>query len=150
MRARFDHLAATSELQNMTTSRKLRIGLMAVLAIMLLALVASDSEYYTHKTIPGDYLKKMNVNGRRREFILHMPSAYDGKRRLPVVIVLHGSSAGASVVERETSFDRVADSLDFIAVYPQGLHRGWNIGECCRYSFMKHISDRFSTTWKPG
>ncbi len=118
-----------------------RHGLAIVLAAVLVALISSEPEYYTHETVAGDYLKKLDVDGRRREYLLHLPSGYDGTRRFPLVLVFHGSSASASVIERETSFDEVADSLGFIVVYPEGLHRGWNIGECCRYSFMQHVDE---------
>ena len=108
---------------------------------MLLALVASEPEYYTHESNAGDFVKKIYVNGRNREYRLHIPDGYDASRAVPLVLVFHGSSASASVIERETSFDRVADSLGFVVVYPEGLHRGWNIGECCRYSFMEGVNE---------
>ncbi|MEO6865384.1 MAG: PHB depolymerase family esterase [Gemmatimonadaceae bacterium] len=118
-----------------------RTGLAIVLAVALVALVASDPEYYTHETVAGDYLKKIDVGGRHREYLLHLPSGYATTRPMPLLFVFHGSSASASVIERETAFDEIADSLGLIVVYPEGLHRGWNIGECCRYSFMKHVSE---------
>lgn len=118
-----------------------RTGITVALAAILLTLVASEPEYYTHETAAGDYVKKIDVAGSPREFRLHIPGGYDGKRRLPLLLAFHGSSASASVIERETSFDDLADSLGFIVVYPEGLHRGWNIGECCRYSFMHHVSE---------
>lgn len=119
----------------------IRTGLTIVLVTALLALVASDPEYYTHETVPGDYIKKIDVGGRTREYRLHIPRNYDGSRALPLLFAFHGSSASASVIERETSLDNAADSLGFVVVYPEGLHRGWNIGECCRYSFTQHVSE---------
>lgn len=118
-----------------------RTGLAIVLAVVLVALMASEPAYYTNETVAGDYLKKIDVGGRHREYLLHLPSGYASTRRMPLVLVFHGSSASASVIERETSFNHLADSLGFIVVYPEGLHRGWNIGECCRYSFMEHVSE---------
>jgi polyhydroxybutyrate depolymerase len=119
-----------------------KLGVLRVLLASLLAcLTASEAEYYTHETTPGNYVKKIDVDGRTREFRLHLPDGYDGKRRLPLVFAFHGSSASASVIERETSLDGIADSLGFIVVYPEGLHRGWNIGECCRFSFKQHVDE---------
>lgn len=131
----------TSHFQDMAGPSLLRNGLTVVLAAALVALVASEPEYYTHETVAGDYLKKIDVGGRRREYRLHLPSGYNGTRRLPLVLAFHGSSASASVIERETSLDDIADSLGFIVVYPEGLHRGWNTEECCRYSFMQHVNE---------
>ncbi|HEY5088193.1 MAG TPA: PHB depolymerase family esterase [Gemmatimonadaceae bacterium] len=108
---------------------------------MLVALVASEPEYYRHETTAGDYVKKIDIEGRHREFRLHLPPRYNGARRMPILLAFHGSSASASVIERETSLDAIADSLGFIVVYPEGLHRGWNIGECCRYSYVQHVDE---------
>ena len=118
-----------------------RAGITTLLAILVASFVASEPGYYAHETVAGDYLKRIDVGGRRREFLLHLPSGYDPSRRVPLVLVFHGSSASASVIERETSFDDIADSLGFIVAYPEGLHRGWNIGECCRYSFKEHVDE---------
>jgi len=112
-----------------------------VLAALLLAFVSADPGYYAHEIVPGDYAKRVDVDGRRREFLLHLPAGYDSSHFFPLVLVFHGSSASASVIERETSFDHVADSLGFVVAYPEGLHRGWNIGECCRYSYQNRVSD---------
>jgi polyhydroxybutyrate depolymerase len=119
----------------------IRAGITTLFGILLLCLVASEPGYYAHETVAGDYVKRIDVAGRRREFLLHLPSGYDRSRRVPLVLAFHGSSASASVIERETSLDDAADSLGFIVAYPEGLHRGWNIGECCRYSFKEHVSD---------
>lgn len=119
----------------------IRVGFVVALSAALAALVASDPGYYAHETVAGDYVKRIDVAGRRREFRLHLPSGFDRTRHLPLLLVFHGSSASASVIERETGFDALADSVGFIVAYPEGLHRGWNIGECCRYSFEEKVSD---------
>ncbi|MGI8508761.1 MAG: alpha/beta hydrolase family esterase, partial [Gemmatimonadaceae bacterium] len=69
------------------------------------------------------------------------PAGYDGKHALPLILAFHGSSASASVIEHETALDQRADSLGIIVVYPEGLHRAWNIGECCRYSFKQGVDE---------
>ncbi len=102
---------------------------------------ASVTEFYTHETVSGDYLKKVDVDGRAREYRLHLPAGYDGKRLLPVIFAFHGSSASGSVIEQETGLDERADSLGIIVIYPEGLHRAWNIGECCRYSFKQGVNE---------
>src|SRR5437868_4237821 len=99
---------------------------------------AAGTDSYAIPSAPGNYVRKVNVLGDARKFRIHVPKTYDGSSPLPIIFVFHGSSASASVIERETSFDALGDSLGFFAVYPEGLHRGWNIGDCCRYSFVKH------------
>ncbi|MGI8549162.1 MAG: alpha/beta hydrolase family esterase [Gemmatimonadaceae bacterium] len=108
---------------------------------ILASTTASVTEFYTHETAPGDYLKKVDVDGRAREYLVHVPAGYDGKHLLPLLFAFHGSSASARVIEQETGLDERADSLGFIVVYPEGLHRAWNIGECCRYSFKQRVDE---------
>jgi polyhydroxybutyrate depolymerase len=98
---------------------------------------ADHSDLYSIPTTPGDYVQHIRVNGDTRTYRLHVPKSYNGSRALPVLFAFHGSSASASVIERETSFDQIGDSLGFIAVYPEGFHRGWNVGSCCNYSYVK-------------
>lgn len=99
---------------------------------------SGGTDSYAIPSSPGNYVRFVTVQGEARKYRIHVPKEYDGSMPLPLVFAFHGTSASASVLERETSFDRLGDSLGFFVVYPEGLHRGWNIGDCCRYSFVKH------------
>ncbi len=99
---------------------------------------AAGTDSYAIPSAPGNYVRKVNVLGDARTFRIHVPKNYDGSAALPIIFAFHGTSASASVLERETSFNEVADSAGFFVVYPEGFHRGWNIGDCCRFSFVKH------------
>lgn len=121
--------------------RPLRAIVQVLLGTAVLAVTASTPDYYSANAAPGDYVKRVFVQGRWRSYRLHVPLHYNGTRSFPVVFAFHGSSASASVIERETSFDDRADSLGFFVVYPEGLHRAWNIGECCRYSFTHNVNE---------
>lgn len=90
---------------------------------------------------PGTYVRYVSVDGRVREYLLHVPAHYRGAQPLPVIFAFHGSSASAGVLERETSLDERADAQHFFVVYPQGLRRAWNIGECCYYAFTHGVSE---------
>lgn len=69
-----------------------------------------------------------------RKYLMYDPRAgadVAGAKR-PLVIVLHG---GGGMAERfaeakndNTSFNRLADAEDFLAVYPQGIEKNWNDG----------------------
>lgn len=123
----------------MTLAR--RFGTILIKAVTLgapLCTSASDSAMYAVPTAPGDYVRHVLVQGDSRKFRLHIPRGYDASKPLPVIFAYHGSSASASVLERETSFDQIADSAGFFVVYPEGFHRGWNVGACCNYSYVKH------------
>jgi polyhydroxybutyrate depolymerase len=69
-------------------------------------------------------------SGFKREYLLHVPPNYDRAKPVPLVISLHGA-AGWPKHQRNTSrWDRFADSLGFIVVYPSGIHEGpriWHV-----------------------
>ncbi len=124
----------------------LKIGLWWLAAgIASLSMESSTAPLFRAPPGPGDYVETIKSGSRLRKFRLHVPSRYNPKNATPLLLAFHGTSASAAVLERETSFNPRADSMNFLVVYPEGLHRGWNIGECCRYSFMKNVDDvRFS------
>lgn len=123
----------------MTFLRRFAVVLLKAVTISAPLLTKSGgTDSYAIPTAAGNYVRQIEVNGDTRKYRIHVPKRYDGSTRLPIVFAFHGTSASAAVLERETSFDRLSDSLSFFVVYPEGLHRGWNIGDCCRFSFVKH------------
>ena len=61
------------------------------------------------------------IDGHRRTVIVHVPSGYDAKTRLPLVLNMHGSGATAADQDLFTGMDSTADADHFIVAYPQGL-----------------------------
>lgn len=69
-----------------------------------------------------------------REYMVYDPRA--GKpsvaTKRPMVIVLHGGGGTAKkfaeAKNEATSFSHLADTADFLAVYPQGIDKNWNDG----------------------
>ncbi len=55
---------------------------------------------------------------RRRRYTLHLPRGYTGRRRLPLVMVLHGCWQCHDDIRAISNFDTIADRAGFIAVYP--------------------------------
>lgn len=67
----------------------------------------------------------IDIGNRERIFHVFLPSAYDGTRKLPLLISLHGF--GGYRPEREYWF-YTAEREGFIAVYPEALkEEKWNI-----------------------
>jgi len=88
----------------------------------------------------------IDVNGRTREYILHVPPTYKGKSAVPLVIVLHGAIQGAASAERMSGMSELADKESFIAVYPNGTSMmgnapAWNAGNCCGYAQRESVGD---------
>jgi len=61
------------------------------------------------------------VDGHTRTVIVHVPTGYDGARRVPLVLNMHGSGVTAADQEAFTGMDATADARGFVVAYPQGL-----------------------------
>ena len=98
---------------------------------------------------PGGRARLKTPDGAEREYLVHLPKGWDGKARLPVVLVLHGGGGNAEQVEASTHMDQVADAHGFAAVYPQGTGRAvlgrtlgtWNGGFCCGSAAEEKVDD---------
>lgn len=67
-------------------------------------------------------------DGVLRDYILHVPAVYNGSEAVPLVINLHGYTSNAAEQQLYTQFDAIADTANFIVVYPNGLNNQWNSG----------------------
>ena len=91
----------------------------------------------------SDIPQTILVDGRERQFIIHVPrattsdSSLAGKnltalsqpvnRRLPIVLALHGGGGSCNEAVKHFNFNGLADSLGFIVVYPNAINKSWNI-----------------------
>ena len=62
----------------------------------------------------------ITYNGVEREYVLYLPEGYDGTSRLPLLLNFHGFSGKAGEYMLYTNMRSIADSENFILVYPQG------------------------------
>ncbi len=63
---------------------------------------------------------RLRFQGQVRSYRVHVPPSYTGKRPVPLVLVLHGATANAEWIEKDTGFSAKADQEGFIVVYPDG------------------------------
>jgi len=77
---------------------------------------------------PGTHMETMQSGGQNRDYIIHIPSDYDGIRSLPLVFVLHGFGGSDEEMARSTGMIPKADQENFIVVFPQGTGHpsAWN------------------------
>lgn len=87
-------------------------------------------------------------DGANRTYVVRMPIAVGkNKKRVPLVMVLHGGGGNAEVTERMTGFSAKAENEGFIVVYPEGSSRfkdkllTWNAGHCCGYAMGHRVDD---------
>ena len=89
---------------------------------------------------PGDYNMSVVVDGKTRTFIMHVPSAYNGSKPVPMVVDYHpigGSGAGQMADYGGSTYKSKTDPEGVISLYPDGtdgvspMGAGWNVGPCC-------------------
>ena len=92
---------------------------------------------------PGDTTHTLVAGGIDRSYIVHIPSNYDASRPIPVVLIFHGFNLKAEDMIRITGFNTQADSVGFVAVYPQGSGKqpAWNGGRCCGEAQKQNVDD---------
>jgi len=73
-------------------------------------------------------------NSIMRNYIVHLPTNYDSANAYPLVINLHGLSTTAAIQQGYTGMDAVADTGDFILIYPDGISMSWNSGFSAPYN----------------
>jgi polyhydroxybutyrate depolymerase len=93
---------------------------------------ASGTSGCGHHEASGSLSYALTASGHRRTVIVHVPAGYTGKRKLALVLNLHGSTSTASAQEQFSGMDATADADHFIVAYPQalisdGTGYDWNI-----------------------
>lgn len=89
-----------------------------LLPFLLLGLLSCSEDNNT-----SNFIKKNIVwEGIEREYLVFLPEGYDDKKKLPLVVGLHGYTGTASGFEKETTkgMNLHAEYRNYIAVYPQG------------------------------
>lgn len=87
-------------------------------------------------------------DGATRSYVVRVPPGLMAtKRRVPLVLVLHGGGGNAEITERMTGFTVKAEKDGFIVVYPEGSSRfkdkllTWNARHCCGYAMNNKMDD---------
>jgi polyhydroxybutyrate depolymerase len=108
----------------------------------------------------GSFRGSITWDGLTRNYLIHVPPAWDQSSHLPLVLALHGGNGTADDMVRMTrgGFDRLADTEGFIVVYPEGLSHArpirtrWNDGRDPKFSeaddvgFLSALIDHLGQT----
>lgn len=75
----------------------------------------------------------VNSNGIYRTYRIYIPAMYNGSTARPLVFNLHGYTSNALAQQQYTYFEPIADTANFLMVYPQGTKDAsnqpyWNAG----------------------
>jgi polyhydroxybutyrate depolymerase len=90
---------------------------------------------------PGQTTLRIDHAGATRSYILHVPPQYDGRTRMPVVVDMHGLGQTAAGQPAQGGWNRKADAVGIVMIYPQGLNNSWNGGPCCGPSQLMNVDD---------
>ncbi|MBV9854043.1 MAG: hypothetical protein JOY82_05900 [Streptosporangiaceae bacterium] len=104
---------------------------------------------HSHPT--STFTRTLDVNGLRREYLVHLPPGVSAATPLPAVIYFHGGGRAPadwlSIVDMHSGFSQLADQERFIAVYPLGSTRptdgrvGWNTGSAPLVTYDSRADD---------
>jgi polyhydroxybutyrate depolymerase len=91
--------------------------------------------------------REVRVGKAERSYLVDLPSAYDGRRSLPAVLVFHGGGGAAASARTQTRLSEKGQAEGFIAVYPQGSGvlaaklLTWNATTCCGYALQHRVDE---------
>jgi len=76
---------------------------------------------------------KLVHKGVERSFRVCAPPrrSGEGKRRRPLIVLLHGGGGTGVGISRQGDWDRMAVQEGFVTLAPDGTSRAWNAGTCC-------------------
>jgi polyhydroxybutyrate depolymerase len=84
---------------------------------------------------PGDTTRSVSVDGTMRSYVLHVPSTYDGKNPVPLVVDFHGVGDSGLDEAASSPYPARLDPEGVVMAFPNGLRgpagTAWNVGPCC-------------------
>jgi polyhydroxybutyrate depolymerase len=89
----------------------------------------------------GSHPRTLEVDGRTRTYLVHVPRGHDGSKALPVVLALPGATSSAEAMERFCGLSEKADAAGFLVVYPEGVGKTFNAGNCCGQAARLKVDD---------
>ena len=83
----------------------------------------------------GNSDKTLMVGGSSRSYTLHVPSAYNGSKPVPLVLDFHGLGGNGKDESTSSPYPAQTDADGVIMAFPTGLSgpggNAWNVGPCC-------------------
>ncbi len=104
-----------------TKGKSLRLLLTLVLAVPVVLGAIPPDEASRQAPASGNRDFTLRAGGLERHYSVHVPKGYDGKKPLPVVVMLHGGGGRGQGAARETGWDAKADEAGFLAVFPDAV-----------------------------
>ncbi len=102
---------------------KINVRATSILFILLFFSISLAAQNKLERT------KDFGANKGNLKMYTYVPKSIDSLKEVPLVVVLHGCSQSARKVARATDWNKLADSLQFIVLYPE-QKRINNLSKC--------------------
>lgn len=83
----------------------------------------------------GNTNKTVQVGGSSRDYVLHVPAAYDGKSPVPLIVDFHPLGGSGPNQRGGSPYPAQVDKEGVIMAFPSGKSGpsggAWNVGPCC-------------------
>lgn len=101
-------------------------SLLALTSLTIIACAAEPPAAATQAaaTLPGHELRRLQVDGRARSYLLHVPPHLDTKKPTPVVLAFHGAWTNGALMALFCGLSDKADEAGFVVAYPNGTGSG--------------------------
>lgn len=111
-------------------------GIIITVALLMpafqLTVTQADEPKPTAETRRADIPHTLEVAGRKRFYIVHVPENYNPATPTPVVLALHGAAMNGTMMVGFTGLNETSEKHGFLAVYPSGTGTAsfltWNAG----------------------
>ncbi len=99
---------------------------------------------------PGDAVHILELGGLKRQYLVHVPQAYNPAKPAPVLVALHGGGGNMRLQADDGRYGLISksESAGFLAVFPNGYSAWpggrlatWNAGACCGSARDKGVDD---------
>ena len=92
------------------------------LLVVFCGALAGGANYRLNPVSAADlHTHTLQADGMNRTYTVYIPSGYDNKKPVPVVVMLHGAGGTGEGVIQETGWDKKADQEGFLVVFPNAL-----------------------------
>ena len=91
-------------------------------------------------TTPGEVLE-LEVQGRARRAVVHVPSSYDGVTAVPLVVAFPFFGGDPGSLASLTDLDEASEARGVLLVIPEGVGASFNAGKCCGEAWEEQVDD---------
>ena len=92
--------------------------------LILLSFICLLLSGHARTQVNGSFL----FDGINRSWIVYLPAGYTQGDSLPLILALHGLTQTGQGIMQFSGFNLIADTGNFVVVYPNGIGNAWNVG----------------------